>query len=1117
MHHSIGASGIGSVMRACLIGALFTACCLLPVPEVQGQVTQTHSSLTGSQPPGQDIPLPPAREFLSDDCVVGVLNRTTAVSRNGTWILPSVPANFGPIRARASCVRNGGTLFGQSDLFTLAAGRSVTLPAIELGNATPIPQSIAITAPSARLTEAGQTTQLAVTATYQSGAIGNISAASTGTQYGVSNPSIATVGANGLVGAVSSGNVIIQAVNEGAQGIFAVSVVLSADSDGDGIPDDGELRLGLNPRDPTDALLDPDRDGLTNLQEFQRGTAIGNPDTDGDGLTDGQELLRYLTNPVLVDTDGDVVPDGVEVQTGSNPLSSQSVFLDRALASVEVTPTSFALSVDAIELEASRQLAVVGRLIDGRTTINLTSTQTGTSYISSDLSICNFGAPDGNVFAGSGGSCTITITNGGHTTTATGAVTGFTPVPLSVVAIPGYANNVAVNGNYAYVAAGSGGLRVVNVSNRNAPAIVASIATGGNANDVKVLGTAAYVASGAAGLKIVDITNPVVPLPVGSVTLPGVAWDVAVSAGLAYVAAGTSGLQLIDVTNPANPITRGSLGLPGTVKGVAIDPVRRIAVVVGTSGLFTVNVTNPVAPALLGSVNYGGDPRDVALKGDFAFVADFSRSLTAVDIVVPSAPTFRSSTSTTLGGLLQDVAISGDFALGADVFFVNGVPVVDVGSAAGLFPRFLLNFPTGDSRGFRDDNATGIAVDGAYVYFTAAQAIAENGVTGDTRLYIGQYRSLNDIRGVPPVLTIAAPAEGTTFVERTIIPVQVTASDDVGVAAVNFLLDGTTVFTATTEPYQFGVAVPAGVARLTLGASAVDLGGNIGTAVDVTVNVIPDPGTIVTGRAVDASLNPLAGLTATTMGMSAVTGADGRFTISGVPIGNGNITVYVTGSSGGSLRSGVSASVPPAAGGTTSVGDIVTTMGTVFVDFETVPGVTALTGFNNGLNVPVAARLTTQLQMSKGAAFSSTAGYVALVRLGLGHATSGLNGIGGVTASNALAYISPVVITFSVPGSPSTPAVTDFVSIRGDRAAGSGSMTMQAFDVNGAPIGTVTVPDSSTGPTASLSIPNIHSIRITQTQGNIAYDDLRFNPVTAAAVAGPAPAAPAAPRPGSQQ
>lgn len=47
----------------------------------------------------------------------------------------------------------------------------------------------------------------------------------------------------------------------------------SADTDGDGLPDGWEHSQGLNPRSPTDAYLDLDGDGLTNLQEFQRGGA----------------------------------------------------------------------------------------------------------------------------------------------------------------------------------------------------------------------------------------------------------------------------------------------------------------------------------------------------------------------------------------------------------------------------------------------------------------------------------------------------------------------------------------------------------------------------------------------------------------------------------------------------------------------------------------------------------------------------------------------------------------------------------------------------------------------------------------------------------------------------
>lgn len=443
---------------------------LVHAPIVLGQ--ETPPDPTDGVTPVEAPPL-----VLDSSCVVSVLNRTVNVSDDGTWILPTVPANFGPVRARATCVRNGVTLYGQSDLFTVGANQNVTLPDIFLGSVTPIPQSISLTAPATNLTQAGQTAQLTAIATYSDGSTQNITSGSSGVQYSVSNASIASVGANGLVTAVSSGRVVIQAVNEGAQGIISFQVLLAGSSHG-GIPDDWALARGLDPNDPGMPFEDPDHDGLTNLQEFQNGTDPHNADTDGDGLTDGQEVLLYHTNPLLFSTDGTGIPDGVEVQTGTlgAPLNT---ILAKALASLTVTPSTFLLSVNSLTSEASQQLKVTGLLIDGKTTIDLASATKGTNYASSDLTICNFGAPDGNVFAGNTGVCTITITNNGFTATATGTVAGFSPTPLSFVTIPGFANSVAVNGNYAYVAAGSAGLQVVNVTNRSNPLIAASLVSVG--------------------------------------------------------------------------------------------------------------------------------------------------------------------------------------------------------------------------------------------------------------------------------------------------------------------------------------------------------------------------------------------------------------------------------------------------------------------------------------------------------------------------------------------------------------------------------------------------------------------------------------------------------------
>lgn len=58
-----------------------------------------------------------------------------------------------------------------------------------------------------------------------------------------------------------------------------------------------------------DPLGDPDLDSLSNGQEAIAGTDPLNPDTDGDGLTDGEEVLGFGCDPLLIDTDGDTFSD----------------------------------------------------------------------------------------------------------------------------------------------------------------------------------------------------------------------------------------------------------------------------------------------------------------------------------------------------------------------------------------------------------------------------------------------------------------------------------------------------------------------------------------------------------------------------------------------------------------------------------------------------------------------------------------------------------------------------------------------------------------------------------------------------------------------------------------
>ena len=55
----------------------------------------------------------------------------------------------------------------------------------------------------------------------------------------------------------------------------------------------------------TAKAADIDSDGLTNDEEQKYGTDPKNPDTDNDGLKDGDEVLKYGSSPVDIDIDTD--------------------------------------------------------------------------------------------------------------------------------------------------------------------------------------------------------------------------------------------------------------------------------------------------------------------------------------------------------------------------------------------------------------------------------------------------------------------------------------------------------------------------------------------------------------------------------------------------------------------------------------------------------------------------------------------------------------------------------------------------------------------------------------------------------------------------------------------
>ncbi len=100
----------------------------------------------------------------------------------------------------------------------------------------------------------------------------------------------------------------------------------SNDSDSDGIWDYYEFwDKRLDPLNETDATLDFDGDGLTNLEEFRLGLNLYSVDTDQDGLNDYIEVQIGSNAKNGADTDFDGMSDYWEYINGLDPLNNDQI------------------------------------------------------------------------------------------------------------------------------------------------------------------------------------------------------------------------------------------------------------------------------------------------------------------------------------------------------------------------------------------------------------------------------------------------------------------------------------------------------------------------------------------------------------------------------------------------------------------------------------------------------------------------------------------------------------------------------------------------------------------------------------------------------------------------
>lgn len=199
-----------------------------------------------------------------------------------------------------------------------------------------------------------------------------------------------------------------------------------------------------------------------------------------------------------------------------------------------------------------------------------------------------------------------------------------------------YANDVAVNGTYAYVTYEPTGVRIYDVSNPADPVPVGIASNGISPEGILLSGHTLYVPDYYNGLHVYDISNPTNAINIANTNNGGRPFDVALQSNQLFLVNGAS-LRIYDVSNPTNISSIGNINTGNNAQGVAVSGDYAY-VANGADGLRIYDISTPTNIVNVGHTN-DGNAHCVAVSGNYAYVLHYSSGgLCIYDISDPTSP-----------------------------------------------------------------------------------------------------------------------------------------------------------------------------------------------------------------------------------------------------------------------------------------------------------------------------------------------------------------------------------------------------------------------------------------------------------------------------------------------
>ncbi len=418
--------------------------------------------------------------------------------------------------------------------------------------------------------------------------------------------------------------------------------------------------------------------------------------------------------------------------------------------------------------------------------------------------------------------------------------TGFPTSVIASLKLMGEAKEVVVAASAdgaasqtAFVAAGSGGLAVVDVSRFNKPVLLSQLALAGDAQDVAHDGDAkiVVVAAGSGGVHIVNVADPTTPQLVRTINavssqvelLDGVifatvggelrAYDVVTGERLSSIA--PSGASFVSMTRSGRYLY--TIDTDRVVRAVEIDGPAIIA-------------RGQVSAGVYGKLFAGGGVLYIASEGYTA------GGFATVDIANPNSLKLLS---------------------GVDNASLAGRAMAATGSGLGV----LVGRPQGGGFGnvldladIRDPANTGLGAGTRITLPALPYAVAISGgmafiADGTSGLVVANYLAFDNL-GVAPTVAVSAAgldidpgAPGVQVTEASVVTLGSSFGDDVQVHHVDLIVNGKTVRSDASYPFDLTLALPT-------------IGDNGGTSVKVQVRATDSGGNSTLSPVVDLALRP---------------------------------------------------------------------------------------------------------------------------------------------------------------------------------------------------------------------------------------------------------------------